>query len=174
MTFATDTIAAMSKDDRLRIVPATADDAAVILRMIRGLAEYEKLSDRVTATETALREQLFGAKPAAEVCLAFVEEQPVGFAVFHGTFSTFACRPGIYLEDVYVEPQWRSRGVGSRLLAHVANIGALRGCQTMSWAVLPWNEPAIRFYRRLGAEKVTDWDGFRIGGEAFGRLARLR
>jgi GNAT superfamily N-acetyltransferase len=171
---AADTIAAMTTDERLRIIPATANDTAVILRMIKGLAEYEKLSDRVTATETSLREQLFGATPAAEVCLAFVGEQPVGFAVFHGTFSTFACRPGIYLEDVYVEPQWRSRGVGHRLLAHVASIGAARGCQSMNWAVLPWNEPAIRFYRRLGAEKVTEWDGFRIDGEAFGRLARLR
>ena len=86
--------------------------------MIKGLAEYERLSDRVTATETALREQLFGDQPAAEVCLAFAGDEPVGFAVFHGTFSTFACRPGIYLEDVYVEPKWRSRGVGHRLLAH--------------------------------------------------------
>jgi len=164
----------MNTDARLRILPATANDTAVILRMIKGLAEYEKLSDRVTATETALREQLFGAKPAAEVCLAFVGEEPVGFAVFHGTFSTFACRPGIYLEDVFVEAQWRSRGVGHRLLAHVASIGAARGCHSMTWAVLPWNESAIRFYRRLGSEKVTEWDGFRIAGEAFGKLARER
>jgi len=171
---AADTIVAMSIDELLRIVPAAVNDTAVILRMIKGLAEYEKLSDRVTATEAALREQLFGARPAAEVCLAFVGEEPVGFAVFHGTFSTFACRPGLYLEDVFVEPQWRSRGVGHRLLAYVASIGAARGCQSMNWAVLPWNEPAIRFYRRLGAEKVTEWDVFRIDGEAFGRLARLR
>jgi GNAT superfamily N-acetyltransferase len=162
----------MRADQDLRIVPATANDSAVILRMIKGLAEYEKLSDRVTATETALREQLFGAAPAAEVCLAFIGDQPVGFAVFHGTFSTFACRPGLYLEDVFVEPQWRSRGIGQRLLAHVAGIGAARGCQSMNWAVLPWNEPAIQFYRRLGAEKVTEWDGFRIDGEAFRRLVR--
>ena len=164
----------MNTDERVRIVSATANDTAVILRMIKGLAEYEQLSDRVTATETALREQLFGDKPAAEVCLALAGDEPVGFAVFHGTFSTFACRPGIYLEDVFVEPHWRSRGVGHRLLAHVASIGATRGCQSMNWAVLPWNEPAIRFYRRLGAEKVTEWEGFRIEGAAFGRLARLR
>jgi GNAT superfamily N-acetyltransferase len=164
----------MSANDGLRIVPATANDSGVILRMIKGLAEYERLSDRVTATETSLREQLFGAAPAAEVCLEFVGEQAVGLAVFHGTFSTFACRPGLYLEDVFVEPQWRSRGIGHRLLAHVASIGAARGCQSMNWAVLPWNESAIRFYRRLGAAKVTDRDGFRIEGEAFGHLARLR
>lgn len=142
--------------------------------MMRGLAEYEKLSDRVTATETALREQLFGRDAAAEVCLAFVGEEPVGLAVFHGTFSTFACRPGLYLEDLYIEPQWRGRGYGRRLLAHVASLGAARGCQTMSWAVLPWNEPAINFYRRLGAEKVIEWETFRLEGEAFKRLARQR
>jgi GNAT superfamily N-acetyltransferase len=160
--------------ESLRIVTATASDTPIILRMIKGLAEYEKLADRVTATETAPREQLFGPTPAAEVCLAFLGEQPVGFAVFHGTFSTFACRPGIYLEDLYVEPQWRGRGYGRRLLAHVARVAAVRGCQTMTWAVLPWNEPAITFYRRLGAEKVTEWEGFRIAGDAFSRLARLR
>jgi GNAT superfamily N-acetyltransferase len=171
---AADTIAAMTKDEPFRIVPATANDTAIILRMIKGLAEYEKLSGHVTATETALREQLFGAKPAAEVCLAFVGEHPIGFAVFHGTFSTFACRPGIYLEDVFVEPQWRGRGYGRRLLAHVANVGAARGCQSMNWAVLPWNEPAIRFYHWLGAEKITEWDAFRLAGEAFSRLARER
>jgi GNAT superfamily N-acetyltransferase len=164
----------MSQGDRLRIVAATASDAAVVLRMIEGLAEYERLSDRVAATEETICQQLFGPKPAAEVCLAYLGDEPVGFAVFFGSFSTFACRPGIYLEDVFVEPEWRRRGVGQRLLAHVANIGAARGCQSMNWAVLPWNEPAIRFYRRLGAEKVTEWDGFRIDGEAFGRLARLR
>jgi len=161
-------------DTPLRIVSATANDTPIILRMIKGLAEYERLSDRVTATEDALRDQLFGANAAAEVCLGFVGDEPVGFAVYHSTFSTFACRPGIYLEDLYVEPQWRSRGIGRRLLAHVAGIGAARGCQSMTWAVLPWNEPAIRFYRRLGAEKVTEWDGFRIAGDAFGSLARLR
>jgi GNAT superfamily N-acetyltransferase len=164
----------VSTDTPLRIVSATANDTSIILRMIKGLAEYERLSDRVTATEDALRDQLFGANAAAEVCLAFVDDEPVGFAVYHGTFSTFACRPGIYLEDLYVEPQWRSRGVGRELLEHVARAGASRGCQTMSWAVLPWNQGAIDFYRRIGAEKVTEWDTFRLTGKAFNDLASGR
>src|SRR5438045_1978350 len=101
------------------MVPATAGDAAVVLGMIKGLAEYEKLSDRVVATEPTIREQLFGAKPAAEVCLAYVGDEAVGFAVFFPSFSTFACRPGIYLEDLFIEPAWRGRGFGRQLLAHV-------------------------------------------------------
>ena len=158
--------------ERLRIVAATGNDTAVVLRMIEGLAEYEKLSDRVRATEAGLREHLFGPSPAAEVSLAYLGEEPVGFAVFFPSFSTFACQPGIYLEDLFIEPAWRGRGFGRQLLAHVAKIGVARGCDRMNWAVLPWNEPAIEFYRRLGAERVTEWDGFKIAGEAFERLAR--
>jgi len=148
--------------DDVRIVAATEKDTAIILHMIRGLAEFERLSDHVTATETALREQLFGPKPAAEVCLLYVGDQPVGFAVFFHTFSTFASRPGMYLEDLFVEPAWRGRGFGRRLFAYVAKMGADRGCRSMKWAVLPWNEPAIEFYRRLGARKVTEWDTFEL------------
>jgi GNAT superfamily N-acetyltransferase len=162
----------VGSDERLRIVQATAGDAAVVLRMIKGLAEYEKLSDRVVATEATIREQLFGAKPAAEVCLAYVGDEAVGFAVFFPSFSTFACRPGIYVEDLFIEPKWRGRGFGRQLLAHVARTGVARGCDRMNWAVLPWNESAIDFYRRLEAERVTEWEGFKIAGEAFERLAR--
>ena len=158
----------------LRIVAATEKDTAIILRMIRGLADYEKLNDRVTATEASLREQLFGPKPAAEVSLAFVGDEAAGFAVYFQNFSTFASRPGMYLEDLFVEPKWRGRGFGRQLLAHVARIAVTRGCDRMNWAVLPWNQPAIDFYRGLGAEKVTEWEGFRIAGEPFERLARLR
>jgi len=164
----------MSHDERLRIVAATEKDTAIILRMIRALADYEKLSDRVVATEAGLREQLFGPKAAAEVSLALVGDEAVGFAVYFASFSTFACRPGIYLEDLFIDPKWRGRGFGRQLLAHVARIAAVRGCDRMNWAVLPWNQPAIDFYRRLGAEKVTEWEGFKIAGEAFERLARLR
>jgi GNAT superfamily N-acetyltransferase len=159
-------------DERVRIAAATGSDTAVILRMIRGLAEYEKMSDRVTATEDALREHLFGARPAAEACVAWIGDEAVGFAVYFPSFSTFASRPGIYLEDLFIEPQWRGRGFGRQLLAHVAMVGLARGCDRMNWSVLPWNESAIEFYRRLGAEKVTEWDGFKIAGEAFERLAR--
>lgn len=158
--------------DNVRIVAATEKDTPIILHMIRGLADYEKLRDRVTATEAALREQLFGLRPAAEVCLLYVGEEPVGFAVYFHTFSTFASRPGMYLEDLFVEPPWRGRGLGRQLLAHVAQIGAERGCRSVKWAVLPWNEPAIDFYRRLGANRVTEWDTFELAGEAFDRLAR--
>ena len=161
----------MSHDARLRIVAATAKDTAIILRMIRGLADYEKLSDHVTATEHGLCEHLFGDRPAAEVCLAYAGEEPVGFAAFFGSFSTFAGRPGIYLEDLFVEPNWRGRGIGRRLLAHVAHVAVTRGCDRMNWAVLPWNRPAIDFYRRLGAEKVTEWETFRIVGDALQNLA---
>jgi GNAT superfamily N-acetyltransferase len=160
--------------DNVRIVAATEKDTPTILHMIRGLAEYEKLSDRVTATEAALREQLFGPRPAAEVCLVYVGNEPIGFAVFFWSFSTFACRPGLYLEDLFIQPKWRGRGFGRQLLAHVARIAAVRGCDRMNWAVLPWNQAAIDFYGRLGAEKVTEWEGFKIAGEAFERLARLR
>jgi GNAT superfamily N-acetyltransferase len=156
--------------DNVRIVAATEKDTPIVLHMIRGLAEYERLSDRVTATEAGLREQLFGPKAAAEVCLLYVGEEPVGFAVFFPNFSTFAGRPGIYLEDLFIEPTWRGRGFGRQLLAHVARIGAERGCHSMKWAVLPWNEPAIDFYRRLGAHKVTEWDTFELEGEAFQQL----
>lgn len=157
--------------DNVRIVAATEKDTPIILHMIRRLAEYEKLSDHVTATEHGLSEHLFGDTPAAEVCLAYAGEQPVGFAVFFRTFSTFACRPGIYLEDLFVDPNWRGRGIGRRLLAHVADVGVTRGCDRMNWAVLPWNRTAIDFYRRLGAEKVTEWETFRIAGEALENLA---
>jgi len=160
--------------DNVRIVAATEKDTPTILHMIRGLAEYEKLSDRVTATEAALRQQLFGPKPAAEVCLVYVDDEAIGFAVFFSSFSTFACRPGVYLEDLFIQPKWRGRGFGRQLLAHVARIGVERGCDRMNWAVLPWNQTAIDFYHRLGAEKVTEWESFKIAGEPFERLARLR
>ncbi len=148
--------------DDVRIVAATEKDTAIILHMIRGLAEYEKLSDRVVATESSLREQLFGSRQVAEVCHLYVGEQPVGYAAYFHTFSTFASRPGIYLEDLFVEPQWRGRGFGRRLFAHVAKVGIERRCRSMKWAVLPWNEPAIDFYHRLGAHKVTEWDTYEL------------
>ena len=156
----------------VRIVQATEDDVAVVLRLIKALAEYERLSDRVVATEESLRRNLFGARPMADVMIAFVGSEPVGFAVFFPTFSTFAGRPGLHLEDLYVEPAWRGRGVGRKLLAHVARIAVDRGCHAVSWLVLTWNEPAIRFYRSLGAEPDDDWASFRLSGDPLARLAR--
>ena len=167
------TIASVPPAD-LHIVAAREEDTSTILHMIRGLAEYEQMSDRVVATEAGLREQLFGPRPAADVSLAFVGDEAVGFAVYFPSFSTFAGRPGLYLEDLFVEPKWRGRGFGRRLLAHVAQIAVERGCDRLHWVVLPWNQPAIDFYRRLGAQPVTEWQGFSIAGEPFHRLARLR
>jgi len=161
-------------DEALTIRAATERDTPIVLRLIKALAEYERMADRVTATEERLREYLFGPQPVADVLLAFAGDEPAGYALFFPNFSTFACRPGIYLEDLFVDPKWRGRGLGKQLLARVARIGVERGCDRMNWVVLPWNEPAIEFYNRLGAAKITEWDGFGITGEAFERLARLR
>jgi GNAT superfamily N-acetyltransferase len=131
------------------------------------------MSQFVVATESGLRAGLFGQQPVAQAILARAGVKAVGFAVFFPTFSTFAGRPNMYLEDLYVEPQWRRKGVGHKLLAQVARIAAERGCGQVSWSVLDWNEPALNFYRGLGAEPVKDWIGYRIAGEALGRLARV-
>jgi len=155
----------------IRIDPATEHDVAALLKLIRGLAEYERLSDRVVATEESLHAAFFGERPVAEAVLARVGSEPVGSAVFFLTFSTFAGRTNLYLEDLYVEPQWRRRGVGRKLLARVSRIAVERGCGQMNWSVLGWNEPALDFYRAFGAEPVQDWVGYRLAGEAFKRLA---
>jgi GNAT superfamily N-acetyltransferase len=154
------------------IAPAMERDVPALLRMIKGLAEYERLSHLVAATEEGLRAALFGSRPAAEAIIARTGDEAVGFAVYFPTFSTFAGRTGMYLEDLYVGPHWRRRGVGRQLLAHVARVAAERGCNKLHWAVLDWNEPALNFYRRLGAEKVREWEGYRLDGEAFSRLAQ--
>ena len=156
----------------LRIDAATEADAPVLLSLIRGLAEYERLLHRVVATEEGLRAALCGPRPVAEAVIARLGDEAVGFAVYFPSFSTFAGRPNMYLEDLYVEPQWRRQGVGRRLFAHVASIAAARGWRQMNWSVLAWNEPALDFYRGLGAEPVKDWVGYRIAGEAFSHLAR--
>jgi GNAT superfamily N-acetyltransferase len=158
--------------EAFRIEPATDADVPVLLRLIRGLAEYERLSHRVVATEEGLRAALFGQRPVAEAILARVDAEAVGFAVFFPSFSTFAGRPNMYLEDLYVEPPWRRRGVGRGLFAYVARVAAERGCGQVSWSVLDWNEPALNFYRCLGAEPVTEWVGYKLAGESFRQLAK--
>jgi GNAT superfamily N-acetyltransferase len=157
--------------EAFRIERATDADVPVLLRLIRGLAEYERLSHAVVATEAGLHAALFGPRPVAEGVIARARDAAVGFAVYFPTFSTFAGRPNLYLEDLYVEPPWRRQGVGRRLFAHVARIAAARGCGQVSWSVLHWNEPALEFYRGLGAEPVTDWVGYKLAGDAFRRLA---
>ena len=153
------------------IEPATERDVRALLRMIKGLAEYERLSHLVVATEDRLRESLFGQRPAAEALVARAGDEAVGFAVFFTNYSTFLAQPGLYLEDLYVEPRWRGRGLGRRLLARVAGIAAARGCGRLDWSVLDWNEPALGFYRGIGAEPMQDWTVFRLSGEALTRLA---
>jgi ribosomal protein S18 acetylase RimI-like enzyme len=152
---------------QLKIERAQPEDAPDILRLIRELAAYEKL-----ATEEGLRESLFGDPPRAEVLLARVGSDIVGFAVFLHNYSTFLGRHGIYLEDLYVRPEHRGRGHGRALLAHLAALAVSRGCRRLEWAVLDWNEPAIGFYRSLAAEPMSDWTVFRLSGAALDRLAR--
>lgn len=157
----------------LRLAPATRADVPAVLDMIHALAEYERLGGEVVATEERLAESLFD-KRAAEVLLAWAGETAVGFAVFFHNFSTFLGRPGLYLEDLFVRPEWRGRGVGRQLFARVAEIAVERGCGRMEWAVLDWNEPAIGFYRRLGARAMDEWTVFRLTGSALERAAARR
>ncbi len=156
---------------RCEIHPAAERDCALILSFIRELAEYEKLAHEVVATEEGLREALFGARPAAETIIARVDEEPVGFALFFPTFSTFVGRPGMYLEDLYVQPQWRGRGFGRQLLVHLAGIAVERNYGRMEWSVLNWNEPAIAVYRRIGAIPMAEWTVQRLAGDTLRRLA---
>ena len=152
--------------------PATRADVPTILRLIRALAEYEKLAHEVVATEAALAETLFGARPAAEVLLAEEGGRAVGFALFFQNYSTFLARPGIYLEDLFVEPASRGHGVGKALLAAVAKLAVERNCGRFEWSVLDWNAPAIGFYQSLGAKPLDDWTIMRLTGAALQRLAR--
>ena len=155
----------------LRIAAATDADVPLILDLIRGLADYEKLSHAVTATEERLRETLFGVKPAAEVLLAHWEQECAGFAVFFPTYSTFLAQPGMYLEDLYVKPHLRGHGIGLALLRRLAAITIERRCGRLEWAVLDWNEPAIGFYRKLQAAPLDDWTTYRLTGDALAQLA---
>ena len=149
-----------------RISPATASDVPVILEFIRQLAEYEKLSHAVEATEEHLRRTLFGDHPYAEVLIAFWDELPVGFALFFHNYSTFLARPGIYLEDLFVNESARGRGVGKALLTRLAEVAITRGCGRVEWSVLDWNAPAIEFYQRMGASAMDEWTTFRLTGES--------
>ena len=162
----------MPDKNALHIRAAVATDASLILGFIRELAEYEKLSHEVVATETDLRVSLFGPRPVAECVLAEVGDRPVGFALFFHNFSTFLGRPGIYLEDLYVQPAERGKGVGRKLLAHLAQLAVERRCGRLEWAVLDWNEPAIRFYENLGARILKEWRINRLTGKALEDLAR--
>jgi GNAT superfamily N-acetyltransferase len=150
---------------------ARPDDVPAVLSLIRALARYEKLEHEVVGTEEDLREHLFGAHPRAEVALVEDGRGIAAFALFFPNYSTFLCKPGLYLEDLFVLPDHRRKGYGRALLGHLAKLAVERGCGRFEWAVLDWNEPAIAFYRSLGARMLDDWRIFRVTGEALGKLA---
>jgi GNAT superfamily N-acetyltransferase len=155
----------------IELRPAREDEVPLVLAFIRELARYERLEHEVTASESGLREALFGEPRYAEVVFACLDGSPVGFALYFHNFSTFKGRPGIYLEDLYVRPQARGRGIGKRLLTHLAAQALERRCARLEWAVLEWNEPSIGFYRSLGAVAMDDWRIFRLTGSALEQLA---
>jgi GNAT superfamily N-acetyltransferase len=150
---------------------AEAADVPAIARLIRGLAEYERLTHAVVFNEESLKEHLFGPRPFAEVLLAEDEGRTVGFALFFHNYSTFRGLPGIYLEDLFVEPEHRGKGHGKSLLTALAKLAVERGCGRLEWAVLNWNKPAIDFYRSLGAERMDEWTVYRLTGDALSSLA---
>ncbi len=152
------------------IRPATEADTAQILQFVRELARYERLEHEVVATESQLRETLFGARPYAEVLIASAADEAVGFALFFHNYSTFRGQPGIYLEDLYVREHMRGRGVGRQLLRRLARLAIERRCARLEWAVLEWNAPSIAFYRNLGARPMEDWRTFRLTGAALEQL----
>lgn len=153
------------------IRPGRRRDVPEILRLIRALAAYEKLSAEVVATAPQLRTTLFGRKPAAEVLLARTGKRTVGFALFYQNYSTFLGKPGIYLEDLFVEPKLRGQGIGKALLAAVAKIAVRRNAGRFEWAVLDWNAPSIQFYKSFGARPLNDWTVYRLTGKELRRLA---
>jgi GNAT superfamily N-acetyltransferase len=150
---------------------ATVADVPIILQLIRDLATYERAPNEVEATESQLVEVLFGQKPSAEVLLVFEAEVPVGFAVFFHNFSTWLGRSGLYLEDLFVKPEYRGKGYGRALLVELAGLARKRGCGRMEWAVLDWNEPAIEFYKKLGARPLDEWKIFRLTRDGISGLA---
>ncbi len=155
----------------LHIRPATRADVPLILDLIRALAEYEKLSHECVASEETLAATLFGERPAAEVLIAEYEGKPAGFTLFFTNYSTFLARPGLYLEDIFVYPELRGRGIGLRLMRHLARLAVARGYGRFEWSVLDWNEPSIAFYRSLGAVPMDEWTVQRLSGQALEALA---
>lgn len=155
----------------MQLRSATRDDSALILSLIRELAEFEHLLHEVAADEATLAEHLFGAQPRAEVLIAQVAGETAGFALYFHNFSTFLGKPGLYLEDLYIRPAYRGRGYGRSIMQRLARIAVERGCGRFEWWVLDWNHPAIEFYRSLGAQPMNDWTVQRVSGDALNALA---
>jgi GNAT superfamily N-acetyltransferase len=155
----------------LQIRPATERDVPLILEFIRDLAAYEKLLERVEVSEARLQESLFGTKRVASCVLAYQRERPVAFALYYFTYSTFAGLPGLYLEDLFVKPEFRGHGIGRALLRHLAKLARDEGCWRIEWAVLHWNKPAIGFYESLGAMPMDEWAVYRLSGAELNKLA---
>ncbi len=154
------------------IKPATINDVPLILSFIKELADYEKLLHEVVATEAVLTETLFGKQAHAEVVIGYYNQQPASFALFFHNFSTFLGRPGIYLEDLFVKPEYRSKGLGKQMLAYLAKLAQERNCGRLEWWVLDWNEPAINFYKSIGAKPMDEWTVHRVTGDALEQLAK--
>jgi GNAT superfamily N-acetyltransferase len=161
----------VSVTNHFTIRAATPDDVPVLLQFIRELAAYEKLSHEVLATEATLHDHLFGKRRHAEAVLACEDGRGVGFALFFHNFSTFAGKPGLYLEDLYVQPEFRGRGYGRALMIHLARLARERGCARFEWCVLNWNQPSLEFYHSLGAVPMNDWVVQRVTGKALEALA---
>ena len=155
------------------IRPIRPDDMEVLANLVRELAVYENLGEYAKGTPDDFRRHLFGPRPAAEAVIVEVAGEAVGFALWFATFSTYRGRPGIYLEDLFVRPEHRGRGIGKAILAMVARLAVERGCGKVSWSAVRWNEPAIGFYRARGADLIDEWIGFRLDGEALHRLAEM-
>jgi len=155
----------------LKIERASERDLPAIVRLVRHLAEYEKLAHAMVSSENDFRKALFGPRTNAEALMAFADDAPVGFALYFYNFSTFLGKRGIYLEDLFVEPEYRGQGIGKALLQRLARIAKDEDCGRMEWSVLTWNQPSIDFYHRLGAVTLDDWRTFRLTGEALERLA---
>src|SRR6266542_1587573 len=158
--------------NRIRITRATRRDVPLILEFIRELAEYERAPGSAVATIDGLTTELFGERPSAEVLIAYLDDEPAGFALFFHNFSTWLGRKGIYLEDIFVRPPARRNGIGEALLREIAAIAVERGCGRLEWSVLNWNELAINFYRKIGAQPLDDWTTFRMSGAGLEKLAR--
>lgn len=157
-----------------RVRPAVVADVPVILSFVKKLADYERLSHEVVATEENLRRTLFGRRRMAEVAIGYLDRRPVGFVLFFHNYSTFLGRPGIYIEDLFVDTAFRGRGFGRALLQYVARLANRRGCGRLEWSVLNWNAPAIGFYRKLGAVPMSDWTVFRLTGPHLERFKTAR